>query len=143
MEYSDENRGRVQFRRRARQIISFEGMQYGSGSPTDIDALIEWKGRAYILMEFKLRGAEVPKGQKLALVRMIDDLTRAGKLATLLICEHEVDDPEQDVIAREARVRQVYFSGVWYPEAGKTYRKKTVGEAVERFIEYADGQKNF
>lgn len=142
MEYNDGNRGKLQFRARARQIISFEGMKYGNGSPTDIDALIEWKDRAYILMEFKLRGAELPGGQKLALQRMIDDFERAGKLATLLVCEHEVDDPEQDVIAREAMVRQVYFAGEWFPAAGK-YRNKTVDEAVRRFIEYADRQRKF
>ena len=108
MLYNDETRGIIQNPERARQIIDFSGIRFKNITPTDIDGLIEYKNIAYVLMEFKHREAEMPHGQSLALTRMVDDFDRQGKYATLLVCEHYVDDPKADIIARDTNCKLYY-----------------------------------
>lgn len=70
MNYNE--RGKIENRNRARQIIDFSGLQYGKITPTDIDGLIEYHDKAILLLEFKYADAEMPRGQKVALERMCD-----------------------------------------------------------------------
>lgn len=140
MEYSDDNRGTFQTKRCAKQLLSFEGMRYGSITPTDLDGIIEYRNEAYILFEVKYRHSTLPDGQRLALQRMTDDFAKAGKTAVLLICEHEIDDVKQDILAKFARVRQVYFDGQWWPNFG-TYSDRTVGDTVERFLRFVEKKR--
>ena len=71
-------------RRYAKQLIDFANITIGNkGMPTDCDGLIEYHGKAYVLFELKYRGADVPLGQWLALVRMCDDFNRLHKPALL------------------------------------------------------------
>lgn len=112
MEYKDNNRGKIQFRDRARQIVDFSGMRYGKITPTDIDGLIEYHSiGAYALFEFKLEGCDIPLGQMRALTEIVDDLNKVGKLACLFICEHNAENPEQDIVAAEAKVKAIYYKG--------------------------------
>lgn len=133
MEYKDEERGTILHRDRAKQLITFNNIHLDRKiTPTDIDGLIEYDNRAYILMEFKYRDAKVPYGQKLAMVRMVDDFTARGKIAALLICEHDVDDPEQDVDAAKATVRKIYYNGQWAnPKAGYTNVKANIDQFIK------------
>lgn len=79
MTYSDDNRGKIQYRERRKQLVDFSGIRIGNITPTDCDGLIEYHDKAYIIFEIKYRDAEVPHGQRLALQRSIDDFKRAGK----------------------------------------------------------------
>ncbi len=131
MEYLDENRGRIQERDRARQIIDFSGLKFGKITPTDIDGLIEYHNQAVIFMEFKYFCAPLPHGQQLALTRLVDNSQRAGKEAILLICEHHVSDCDSDIIASDAIVREFYYRAKWYHD-GKT----TVFDKIQRFLDF-------
>lgn len=42
MNYTNENRGKIQNEEFARRIIDFSGMRYGNITPTDIDGVIEY-----------------------------------------------------------------------------------------------------
>ena len=65
---------------RAKQLISFEGMELDEKVwPTDFDAVIEWRNSAWLVFEVKLGDAPVPKGQRLALERYVQDIGKAGK----------------------------------------------------------------
>ena len=112
MYYSDNNRGRIQNRERAKQIIDFSGLRYGNITPTDLDGLIEYRDKAFILLEYKLQGVEVPYGQKLAFQRLIDALSYT-RPAICFICEHTQTNKEQDINATNALVREVYWCGQW------------------------------
>ena len=69
-----------------RQPLDFQGCSIGNGIyPTDIDALIEYRDSEYIIFEVKFKDYEVPFGQKLALQRMVDDFTKAGKQAIVIV----------------------------------------------------------
>lgn len=131
MNYNE--RGKIENRNRARQIIDFSGLQYGKITPTDIDGLIEYHDRAILLLEFKYADAEMPRGQKVALERMCDCFKKTGKESAVLVCEHHVRDWTKDVVARNAIVREIYYNGGWHIDG-----KSTVKEKVDRFIQFID-----
>lgn len=94
-----------------RQLIDFKNLEIdGYMYPTDIDGLIEYKDSEYIIFEVKYKGSAVPQGQKLALKRMIDDFTIAGKRALAIICEHSVKDASTPIVASRCKVREMYSS---------------------------------
>lgn len=117
---------------RMRQIIDYDGLRYDTITPTDIDGLVEYKGKAYAIIEMKHRNKEVPKGQLIALERMAKDLSAQGKLVTIFVCEHYVDNPERDVIAAKSIVRMCWFNGVW-----RIDMRKTLKERLDAFIAFA------
>ena len=94
----------------AKQLIDFQGLDLDGGLyPTDIDALIEYHDMEYILVEVKYKNKRVPYSQKLAIQRMIEDFTKAGKRAIALVAEHYESDPRKPVIAANCRVRELYY----------------------------------
>lgn len=123
----------VQYPERLGQIVSFDGLQYGSITPTDIDGLIEYKNKAYAFIELKYKDAEMPYGQQLALERMVDDFTRVGKVATVFLCEHYVTDTNEEIIASESIVRSCYYRGNWVDDG-----ERTLKERLDSFIAYAE-----
>lgn len=116
----------------AKQLIDFQGLGInGEVYPTDIDALIEYHDSEYILLEVKYKKTKVPYGQKLAIQRMIDDFTKAGKRAIALIAEHYHANPKQPVIAAQCRIREIYYGDdrTW----GAPECEITVRQAVDLF----------
>lgn len=126
MNYTHTNRGILQYPQRGRQIVSFAGMRYtGNNSPTDIDMVVEYHDTVMIVYEFKLRGADMPRGQSTTLTRIVDALTKAGKHSALFFCEHDVADPRDEIDAATAIVTRVYFGGRWYEGRGRTVAEQT------------------
>lgn len=125
MLYDNNNRGKIQHRERARQIIDFSGLRFGNITPTDIDGLIEYKDIAYIFYGYKLVDIEMPKGQRLALERIADNLQKAGKQATIFVCVHNVTNPQNDIQASEAIVREFYYCGKWIRDGRRTAKDIT------------------
>lgn len=130
---SKDNRGVILNRERKKQIISFENIRYGNITPTDLDGLIEYKNKAFIFMEFKLRDAKLPKGQRLALERMVDACEKSGKDSVAFVCEHEVDNPKQDIDASEAKVREMYWNG-----RRRKRNKEKISDVIQKFIEWVE-----
>ena len=126
MLYTDSNRGTIQNRERARQIIDFHGLKIRNITPTDIDGFIEYQDKALIFLEFKYLDADLPYGQQLALVRLIDNIDKAGKEAVLFVFEHNTTDCDKDVIAENAIVRSFYYKKRWYIGLGKTVKEKII-----------------
>ena len=112
-------------RDRARQLIDFEGLNVGSILPTDLDGLIEYHDEAFILYEFKYKGTEIPLGQRIAIERMVDTFSKAGKQAVAFLCRHEVKDPNEDVLAKDATVTSVYWNGTWF-DCNENVKDKTL-----------------
>lgn len=141
MLYDDANRGIIQHRERARQIIDFHGLKYGSITPTDVDGLFEYHNKAYIFIEVKYGKQQMPGGQKLAFERLTDDVGTAGKKAVLFVCEHNVTDCEEDIVAADTIVRNIYVfnkntqKGEWKPGNGRT-----LANAVDIFLRWVDGE---
>lgn len=104
---------------------------YGKITPTDIDGLIEYRDKAYVIIEVKYGNKDVPYGQRLAIKRMVDDLS-SDKTCVAIICEHEVHDTDKHVDVSNCKVREVYFG------SEKKWRKPNLGittkQAIDRFI---------
>ena len=92
-----DERGSIYNRDRAKQLNNFSGLRYGTITPTDIDGLIEYNNKAYILIEIKYKNNECPNGQRIALERLTDDLQKTGKDTICIIGTHEIENPEIDV----------------------------------------------
>ena len=120
-------------RERMRQIINYDGLRYGNITPTDIDGLVEYKNKAYVIIEMKHGSKEVPKGQRIALERIADDLSAQGKLVAVFVCEHDVDNTEKDIMAWRAVVRSCYFNGVWRNDGCRTLKQR-----LDAFVRFAE-----
>ena len=132
MNYSDENRGKIQNRDRAKQIIDFGGMRYGNITPTDIDGYIDYHDSAFVFLEMKLEGADMPYGQRLALERLVNSATASGHDACAMLCIHNKQNPDEDVKAADTQVRAIYWKGAWHPPA----RQMTTKEMVDSFLRF-------
>lgn len=132
MIYTDRNRGVIQNRERARQIIDFSGIRYGNITPTDIDGFFEKADEAFVFYELKYGEAEMPRGQQIALMRLVDNLRNAGKKAVLFLCRHDVEDPHDDISAADVTVVALYFNGTWSECNGETLKQMT-----DRFMKWA------
>lgn len=135
--YTDANRGKIHNRERGRQIIDFSGIRYGNITPTDLDGFFEKENRIFVFYEYKLPNAEMPRGQEIALTRVVDGLSAAGKSAVLFLCRHEVYDPEIDIKADKAIVEKLYWNSRWYTGKGLTVKEQT-----DRFINWAESFKD-
>lgn len=126
----------IQSRQRAKQLISFEGMDLGPRLwPTDFDAAIEWKNIAWLLFEVKHGDKAVPLGQRLALERFVQDVWRGGKKAVAAVVEHYVSDPAFDVFLADCVVREVYVGGEFRWRSPR--RRMTARELTDAYIGYA------
>jgi len=110
------SRGIIQNIARAQQINSFKNLQYGKITPTDMDGCIEYKNKAYIFLEVKYKDKELPFGQKLAIERLVND-TSVKKISLAIICEHYIENPQEQVDVATCNVRELYFSSekIWRP----------------------------
>lgn len=134
MDYTNENRGKIQHDSRARQLVRFDNLRNGNMTPTDIDGFQEVHDKAFVFVEVKHRDAEMPKGQELAYRRLVDRIQKSGAEAALFLCEHYVDDTRQDVFLEKAIVRKVYYCGHWHNGDGRTYK-----DYSEAFLKFAAG----
>ena len=136
MNYQD-NRGIIQNRDRARQIINFAGLRYGNITPTDVDGLIEYKNKAVIFLEFKLDGFdEMPYGQRLALERIANDIRAAGKECLVILCIHNVEDCNKDIDAKNSLVKELYWNGKWHEK-----KQTTVGEQIDNYLRWVNSNE--
>lgn len=107
--------GLYQNPRRGKQLLRFDG--FGFDKPgletviaTDVDALIDVRDKILIIVEAKLAGKEVPKGQQYALQRIVSDAKKAGKHAIAIVADHNVFNPEEDVFLKDLICREVFES---------------------------------
>lgn len=126
--YSNPNKGR--------QLIRFDGMELQDDlrtiTPTDIDALIDVRNKVLVLFEAKLKGKEVPRGQKLALERIVNDARVAGKNAIAIVCDHEVEDAGTDILLCDSIAREVYETE--HQEWRPMRRRMTAKELADFYI---------
>jgi hypothetical protein len=102
-------------RPRAKQLIDYNGLEWGRCRPTDIDMSIDFKGELFIFVEAKLGDALLTMGQRLHLQGLVDGLRAGGKEAYAVFAVHDKADPEDDVIAADMAVKMVYDGSDWEP----------------------------
>lgn len=107
-------------------------MLYGTITPTDIDGVIEFRNKCYVLFEEKYKDADLPRGQELALERMCDDLGKV-KPSLLIVSSHETE-PSQDIDVASSIVVKFRYQSKWY----FLHRRMTTRDLTSRFIEKFD-----
>lgn len=132
-------RGLIRHRDRRRQIVDMRGLTFGTITPTDLDALIDYHNDAFAFVELKHRGTALERGQKVALVRVVDLVAQAGKRAALFVAEHAVDNPARDIDAARCRVRAIYEARAWRePDEILTLR-----DGLDQFLAYGPGRATY
>ena len=122
-------RGKIKHRDFASQIRDFSGLRFGNITPTDIDGLIDYKDKAWILFELKFAGGEMPFGQRLALELITDNLARL-KPTICFIAEHETEPPN-DINSANTTVVMFRHKREWHYDN----RKITLRKAIDGFLE--------
>ena len=115
---------------RASQLRDYSGLRFGNITPTDIDGLIEYKNRGYVILELKYIDNEVPLGQELALERLTDDLAKSGKKSLCIIATHNTDNPEERIDAANTAIRKYRYLGKWVIPQKNLFTK----DLIQRFI---------
>lgn len=103
-------RGAIYNRDRAAQLRDFTSLRWRNITPTDIDAFVDFGGKAFVVIETKRKGNALPNGQRLAIERLIDALSVSGAAAIALIAEHEA---EEDIDVSKCTVVEYRFKGRW------------------------------
>ena len=133
MKYNEDNRGIIQDPKNFHQKVLFGGIKYGKCMPTDIDAAMEFGGKALVLYELKYGDAPVPKGQMMLLQRLVDAWATDGRQAVLFICRHKTPSGK-DIELRKAKVTEVYYNG----RMRKPAQIKTAEEQTKDFLRFAE-----
>jgi len=124
---------------RASQIIDFKGVHHRGASFTDIDALLEYRDRAYVIVEVKYGDKEMPDGQKLAIERMVRDFGKQGKSALAVLAEHHEIDIQKSIYLSDCDVRSIYTSGE--QKWRKPNTNYTVKQIVDEYLAWVDGKR--
>lgn len=135
MNYTDENRGKIHNRERGRQIIDYSGVRYGLITPTDIDGFFEYHNDAFVFYEMKYGEALLPRGQCIALMRLVNACWNAGMKAALIIGQHSVTNADDDIRADTVPVRGVYLG----PEYGWRIgglKNRTIKQMTDDFLNW-------
>ena len=107
----------------------FSGLRFGTITPTDIDAFVEFEGRAFIFIETKHGAVEMPRGQQLAIERACEKIQAGGAQALALVVHKQGDTAGPTYEIGRLPVVLVWRPGGWRPPT----RQITAREAIENF----------
>lgn len=113
MDYSDENRGIIQYQDRFNQPLLFQDMTFDRICPTDIDAFTEYHNWFFIIMEVKYQDATMSYGQSTALQRLVDAIQESNRTGILFVCRHQVSDRSKPILLKETMVTDAYYEKQW------------------------------
>jgi len=111
--YPERRRGAIAHPDRARQLINFEGLNFGTITPTDLDGLIDYHNQQFAFLEIKSAGVPLLYGQQTAFERIVDRIEMSGARAALFFAHHTVRDCDQQIDAARTLVIAFYESRRW------------------------------
>jgi len=127
-----DTRGLARNRRFAEQGRDFSGLQFGTITPTDIDAVIDFQDRAFVFIEAKHQNTGLPYGQRLAIERLCDACGETKRAALALIVSHQTP-PDQQVDYATCVVAEFRFRREWRVPT----RRLLTRDAIDHFLEMA------
>ena len=119
----NDEKGVVRYPERFVQPVSFRGLRWGSITPSDIDAMVEFGNRAVVFIEAKCQGVSMPLGQRLALERAVDGLWGSGFHSLLVVAKHNTPIG-QAVDLASCEVVKYREKGKWKPIVGRSIAVK-------------------
>jgi hypothetical protein len=120
----------IRNRQHIRQVKSFEGLRWGTGSPTDIDAFIDFNNKVFIFVEAKRGAAALPRGQSLALERLCDACGTPERYCIVFNVQH--DQAEDDIRLGECEVGRYYHNKKWSTPKTKINLKDAI-DSVRKY----------
>ena len=116
-------RGKIRNRNIAKQLKDFSGLRFGKITPTDVDGLLEFNDKLYIIIEVKYGDASMPYGQQLAFQRGCDAWQSEKRNAYIIVAHHRTPE-EQDIDVASQVVGSIYHKKQWdRPRIGMTVRQ--------------------
>ena len=112
-------------RKRAAQLIDFEGLQWGKLRPTDIDLSIDWQGKTFVFVELKGKWQDLTVGQRIHLESIVKAINAGGKTAFAVLAKHDTDANE-DILAKDCFGVRVFDGNAWEDSP-----KKDLGSTLE------------
>lgn len=122
------DRGKVHTPYLAAQLRDFSGLRYGKITPTDIDGFMDFGNCLHVFIEAKLSGNVLPRGQELALERLVDNCAVASINAIGIVCEHT--NRVGDIKIADCIVTKCRWRGRWQ----KPRSLITVRVAIDRIL---------
>jgi hypothetical protein len=129
------DRGVIKNREYATRVRDFSGLRFGKITPTDIDGLIDFKDKAFVLLETKYIGGQMPLGQRLAIERLADIIEETGRKSIALVAEY--DNNAGDIDCAKAVVIEYRFRGQWITPRVPL----NVKDAIDRFLSFVESAK--
>lgn len=122
------DRGLIKYPELYHKEFNWSDFRYDNITPTDIDFFIEYKNILFIIGEAKYKNSIIPRGQLLALERLVDNLK---KPSILIIGEYSEEDYdlENRVILSSCKIREYRYNKKWH-----TIENYTFKELCDRFI---------
>jgi hypothetical protein len=114
-------------------------MRIGNITPSDLDGYIEYKNKAYLLIELKYGDAEMKYGQRLALERMARDLA-CKKEVLAMIVEHDVVDVNATIPVDRCEVREIFTTMDDDMRWRAPVKKVNALSVLNEFKKYVDGK---
>jgi hypothetical protein len=100
--------GDILHHKRFNQPLHFEGCSFGTITPTDFDAVFEFRDKVFVMVEVKHKNAPTPMGQRWAHERFCKAIShKPGATAVAFYCEHEVP-PEDPIMLKDVLATEVY-----------------------------------
>jgi hypothetical protein len=90
-----------------KQLCNFEGMKWGTITPTDIDLSIDFGGKLFVFVEYKHEDKQVPFGQKKHLEYLVKSILKSGAKAVAAIARHS-QSTDEDIACKDAIVDEIY-----------------------------------
>ena len=113
----------IAYMERASQVISFNGLERGNCSFTDLDGVCEIDNKYFIIVEAKMEGKQIPIAQRLLMERVTDWAPVGG---VSFVVEHDTNVGEivrlSDCLVREFRLSKKDWIKVIQPN------RKPLGE---------------
>ena len=123
---------KIQNHEAMRQAIDFASLHVAEGIyPTDIDGIIDYKGKCWIILEYKYNGAPLPDGQRWCLEHLVKRLEMTGIPALAILADHDEGNPVNDIEAGYAIVRAVYMDKKWHIPKKETLVKDMVADYIK------------
>ena len=105
--------GLIRNRKKAKQILAFDGMTYGKCRPTDIDMSMDWQGKTFVFVEMKGREAPLTMGQRIHLEGLCKAIRAGDRHAYAILAVHDEADTEQDVEVSLCEPLRIYDGKEW------------------------------
>jgi hypothetical protein len=123
-----------------RRIFSFEGLEYGSIYPTDIDAALEFSRKLFIYIECRGWGGKRKVGQSRLFESSCDAHKRSGMESFALSVCHEHRDTETVVLAECFVIEEYQGAALGHKGQWMTYiakeRPTVAGRIRELYSRY-------